>query len=131
MLAGIALLCGVEGGSRWCGLGLALSSTAIALGVLGRAQSAGHPTSGQSVVSVALLQDVAAIQLPRCCRCRTMTEHDDGSGWIGDAKAIGVIIAIILGGRMLLRPALRLIARSETPRIFTAARCCSSSRPLR
>jgi glutathione-regulated potassium-efflux system ancillary protein KefC len=32
-----------------------------------------------------------------------------------------VIGAIVLGGRLLLRPALRWIARSETPEIFTAA----------
>ena len=32
-----------------------------------------------------------------------------------------MIAAIVLGGRLLLRPALRWIARSETPEIFTAA----------
>jgi glutathione-regulated potassium-efflux system ancillary protein KefC len=32
-----------------------------------------------------------------------------------------VIAAIVLGGRLLLRPALRWIARSDTPEIFTAA----------
>jgi glutathione-regulated potassium-efflux system ancillary protein KefC len=32
-----------------------------------------------------------------------------------------VIVIIVLGGRLLLRPALRWIARSDTPEIFTAA----------
>ena len=32
-----------------------------------------------------------------------------------------MIAAIVLGGRLLLRPALRWIARSRTPEIFTAA----------
>ena len=32
-----------------------------------------------------------------------------------------MIAAIVLGGRLLLRPALRWIARSDTPEIFTAA----------
>ncbi len=36
-------------------------------------------------------------------------------------KAISVVVAIVLGGRLLLRPALRWIARSRTPEIFTAA----------
>ena len=36
-------------------------------------------------------------------------------------KIVGVIAAIILGGRLLLRPVLRWIARSRTAEIFTAA----------
>ena len=59
-----ALACGVD----WrlalvAALGLAMSSTAIGLGVLGRAQPAWPRPSGQSVLSVALLQDVAAIPI--------------------------------------------------------------------
>ena len=48
-------------------------------------------------------------------------EGGDGGGWLGAAKAIGTIAVIILGGRLLLRPALRWIANSDTPEIFTAA----------
>jgi glutathione-regulated potassium-efflux system ancillary protein KefC len=44
-----------------------------------------------------------------------------GAGWLGAAKAAAVIAAIVLGGRLVLRPALRWIARSKTPEIFTAA----------
>jgi glutathione-regulated potassium-efflux system ancillary protein KefC len=44
-----------------------------------------------------------------------------GSGWLTAAKAVAMVLAIIFGGRLLLRPALRWIARSETPEIFTAA----------
>jgi glutathione-regulated potassium-efflux system ancillary protein KefC len=122
VLTAIALACGVD----WrlalvAAFGLALSSTAIALGVLGERNLRGT-TSGQSVVSVALLQDVAAIPLLALLPLLgSATDHEDGSGWIGAVKAIGVIVAIILGGRLLLRPALRWIARSETPEIFTAA----------
>jgi glutathione-regulated potassium-efflux system ancillary protein KefC len=36
-------------------------------------------------------------------------------------KAVAVILAIVLGGRLALRPALRWIANSRTPEIFTAA----------
>ncbi|HWH84947.1 MAG TPA: cation:proton antiporter, partial [Burkholderiaceae bacterium] len=45
----------------------------------------------------------------------------DGNGWLGAAKALGVIALIVFGGRLLIRPALRWIARSRTPEIFTAA----------
>jgi glutathione-regulated potassium-efflux system ancillary protein KefC len=34
---------------------------------------------------------------------------------------VGVVALIVLGGRLALRPALRWIARSDTPEIFTAA----------
>ncbi|MDP9126168.1 MAG: cation:proton antiporter, partial [Pseudomonadota bacterium] len=36
-------------------------------------------------------------------------------------RAFGMIALIVLGGRLAIRPALRFIARSQTPEIFTAA----------
>jgi glutathione-regulated potassium-efflux system ancillary protein KefC len=36
-------------------------------------------------------------------------------------KVIGIVGGVILGGRLLLRPALRWIARSKTSEVFTAA----------
>ncbi len=117
---------GVAFGVDWrlalvAAFGLALSSTAIGLGVLNERSLLGT-TSGQSVLSVALLQDVAAIPLLALLPLLAVAGgHDSGGGWIGAAKALGVIAAIVLGGRLLLRPALRWIARSDTPEIFTAA----------
>ena len=82
-------------------------------------------TSGQSVLSVALLQDIAAIPIlalvPLLGRRAGAEQATTAGGWLGAAKAIGVIAVIVLGGRLLLRPALRWIARSGTPEIFTAA----------
>ncbi|MDH5539397.1 MAG: glutathione-regulated potassium-efflux system protein KefC, partial [Rhizobacter sp.] len=108
-------------------LGLGLSSTAIGLGVLNERNLLGT-LSGQSVLSVALLQDVAAIPIlalvPLLAGLGAATgggEAGSAAAWLGAAKAIGVIAAIVLGGRLLLRPALRWIARSDTPEIFTAA----------
>jgi glutathione-regulated potassium-efflux system ancillary protein KefC len=119
---------GVAAGADWrlalvAGLGLALSSTAIGLGVLAE-RNLMPTTSGQSVLSVALLQDVAAIPilalLPLLAPAAG-TAPDAGPGGWGAIKAAAVIAAIVLGGRLLLRPALRWIARSDTPEIFTAA----------
>ncbi|MES2887552.1 MAG: glutathione-regulated potassium-efflux system protein KefC [Pseudomonadota bacterium] len=105
-------------------LGLALSSTAIGLGVLAE-RNLMATTSGQSVLSVALLQDVAAIPIlalvPLLATQSAELSAGDANAWWGAAKALGVIAAIVLGGRLLLRPALRWIARSKTPEIFTAA----------
>jgi len=122
LLFGAALLSGVEWRLALVGaLGLAMSSTAIGLGVLAE-RNLMATTSGQSVLSVALLQDVAAIPiLALVPLLATAGSHASGGGWIAASKALGVIAAIVLGGRLLLRPALRWIARSRTPEIFTAA----------
>ncbi len=122
LLAGGAMACGVD----WrlavvAALGLALSSTAIGLGVLGE-RNLMATTSGESVLSVALLQDIAAIPILALLPFLVVVAgHEAGGGWLGAAKAVGTIAAIILGGRLLLRPMLRWIAKSETPEIFTAA----------
>jgi glutathione-regulated potassium-efflux system ancillary protein KefC len=101
-------------------LGLAMSSTAIGLGVLAE-RNLMATTSGQAVLSVALLQDVAAIPILALLPLLATTAVHSGGGWLAAAKAVGMIAAIILGGRLALRPALRWIARSKTPEIFTAA----------
>jgi glutathione-regulated potassium-efflux system ancillary protein KefC len=122
LMLGVAVLAGLD----WrvalvAALGLAMSSTAIGLGVLAE-RGLMNTTSGQGVLSVSLLQDVAAIPilalLPLLAAAQ---EKAEGGGWIGAAKALGVIAIIVFGGRLLLRPALRWIARSKTPEIFTAA----------
>jgi glutathione-regulated potassium-efflux system ancillary protein KefC len=102
-------------------LGLAMSSTAIGLGVLAE-RNLMATTSGESVLSVALLQDIAAIPILAMLPFLAIAAgHEAAGGWLGAAKAAGTIAAIILGGRLLLRPMLRWIAKSDTPEIFTAA----------
>ena len=102
-------------------LGLALSSTAIGLAVLGERNALPTP-AGQGVLAIALFQDVAAIPiLALLPLLGAQAAAAAGGGWLGAAKAVAVIAALLLGGRLLLRPALRWIARSRTPEIFTAA----------
>ena len=122
LLMGVAVTAGVD----WrlalvAGLGLAMSSTAIGLGVLAE-RNLMATSSGQRVLSVALLQDMAAIPILALLPLLVLqAAAAPGSGWLAAAKAVGVIVAIVLGGRLLLRPALRWIAASDTPEIFTAA----------
>jgi len=102
-------------------IGLAMSSTAIGLGVLAE-RNIMATTSGESILSVSLLQDIAAIPILALLPFLAVSAgHESGGGWLDAVKAIGMIAVIILGGRLLLRPMLRWIARSDTPEIFTAA----------
>jgi len=107
------------------GLGLSLSSTAIALQVMGERNL--MPTSvGQAAFSILLFQDVAAI--PMLALLPLLAENA-GAGASSEpvnhalqaATSIGVILGIVFGGRLLLRPVFRWIARSNAPEIFTAA----------
>ncbi len=104
-------------------IGLAMSSTAIGLGVLAE-RNLMATTSGESILSVSLLQDIATIPILALLPFLVMGsghEGAGGSGWLGPVKAIVTIAVVILGGRLLLRPMLRWIALSDTPEIFTAA----------
>lgn len=120
---------GVALGAPWrialvAALGLALSSTAIALQVMAERNMLAT-ASGQAGFSILLFQDVAAI--PILALLPLLADSVDSHALTGTARAlealkiVGVIAAIILGGRLALRPLLRWIANSKTPEIFTAA----------
>lgn len=126
LLTGVAMAFGVS----WqvalvAGLGLALSSTAIALQAIGERHL--MPTSsGQAGFSILLFQDVAAIPilalLPLLGAISGGNEAIAHTNtWLEAIKIVAAIATIILGGRLLLRPLLRWIANSGTPEIFTAA----------
>jgi len=127
LLTGVAVLFGVA----WqvalvASLGLALSSTAIALQVM--AERNLMPTSsGRAAFSILLFQDVAAIPILALLPLLAVEIAGASGAAVAShpaleaARIVGVIVAIVLGGRMLLRPLFRWIARSRTPEIFTAA----------
>jgi glutathione-regulated potassium-efflux system ancillary protein KefC len=106
-------------------LGLALSSTAIALQVMGE-RNLLPTSSGQAGFSILLFQDVAAIPILALIPLLGVSLDANGTSSGVDIaysaiKIIAIIAGIVIGGRLLLRPIFRWIARSKTPEIFTAA----------
>ncbi|NSX03652.1 glutathione-regulated potassium-efflux system protein KefC [Cupriavidus gilardii] len=128
-MAGCALLIGALAaafGASWqvalvAGLGLALSSTAIALATLGERNLFGTP-AGKASFGILLFQDIAAIPMIALLPMLTLDgpQPADGQAWIGAVKAVAVIAAVVVGGRYLVRPALRFIARTGMREMFTA-----------
>jgi len=128
--AAVLFAVGWAAGASWrvalvAALGLALSSTAIALQVFGE-RNLLKTASGQAGFSILLFQDVAAIPILALLPLLAVGTAAEASmsgvdRLLEGLKIVGVIGGIILGGRLALRPLLRWIARSNTPEIFTAA----------
>ena len=115
------------------GLTLAMSSTAIVLQTLnekGQMKSAG----GQSAFSVLLFQDIAVIPMlaifPLLAVGHAVDAADGHAAattfvsslppWAQTLAVLGAVAAIVLGGRFLMRPILRVIAQTRLREIFTA-----------
>lgn len=134
-IAGIALIVGLSTGEALAvGMALSLSSTAMALQIIQQRRLMAEP-EGQGGFSVLLFQDVIVIAMIAAMPIlATLTPFDgissDYAGsqsdapsptglWLG-AAVIAVFTGMFLGGRYLLTPLFRLIARSEVRETFTA-----------
>lgn len=127
-LTGVALaLAGVAYGLSWqaslvIGLALSMSSTAFVLQILAER---GELTTrhGRSSFAILLFQDLAVIPLLALIPLLGPgAEVPQGMEAMREAlQAVAVIVAVIVGGRLLLRPVFQAIAASRTNEIFTAA----------
>lgn len=102
-------------------MGLALSSTAMALQILSEKNILSTP-AGQNGFSILLFQDLAVIPMLALLPLLA-TVADTGieqNKWVILLKIISVIAAIIIGGRYLIRPVFRFIASTGIREITTA-----------
>jgi len=122
-LGGAALLLGMTWRTALVvGFGLSLSSTPLVLQLLAerRQLQAQH---GRSAFGILLFQDLAVMPalalLPLLAPAGAVTSSEPG--WIVAAKLVAVLIGLVIGSRLLLRPLLRIVGETRTPEVFTAA----------
>ncbi|WP_434997365.1 glutathione-regulated potassium-efflux system protein KefB [Vibrio scophthalmi] len=99
------------------GMGLALSSTAIALRVIDEQGLAGTET-GQSGFAVLLFQDIAVI--PMLALLPVLAGNTSGN-WLDGLWMLVGVTALLIGGHFLLRPLFRYVVMSGVRELFTVA----------
>ncbi len=136
----IAAVC-LTAGYTWntavaVGMILALSSTAIVLQTLAE-KGLVNTDGGQSAFSVLLFQDIAVIPMLAILPLLALgpeagsqlgAQADHPTSWVDGLPAwaqtlavLAAVAGIFVGGRYLMRPVFRFIARTRQSEIFTAA----------
>ena len=119
-IAALAYMAGAKApGAVVLGAGLALSSTAIVLPLLAERDLLGTG-AGRDTFAVLLFQDVAFVPLVALVPLLTGVDVPDRVPWIEVARGAAAILAILLGGRFLMRPAFQAVGAAHTPEVFTA-----------
>lgn len=104
------------------GFALSLSSTAFVLQVLGERRELTAP-HGRAAFGILLFQDLAAI--PALAAIPLLTTSGAGAEAAGDplvslAIAAGVILGLVVAGRLLLRPVFRYVLSVRSPELSSA-----------
>lgn len=129
-LAGLAI------GFSWqaslaLGLALAMSSTAIVLQSL-KEKGMMQTPAGQASFAVLLFQDIAVIpilailpvlatQTPTHLNNEHSSLLDGLPGWVSTIAVFGAVVAVVLLGRFVVVPLLRVMAKTRMREMFTAA----------
>jgi monovalent cation:H+ antiporter-2, CPA2 family len=99
------------------GAALSMSSTAVVVQVLSHEKRLGAPV-GRASLAVLLLQDIAAVPVLFCI---SVLGAAGGAFTWTIVQAVVVVLGLIIGGRLLLRPLFRSVARTGSPELFVAA----------
>ena len=103
------------------GLGLALSSTAFGLQSLAERKELNQP-HGRLAFAILLFQDIAAIPLIAMVPLLAGSDHPttEAQGVQHVLQILGSIAVVIIGGRYLLRPVFRIVAKTGLREVSTA-----------
>ena len=99
------------------GLGLSLSSTAFAIQLMNE-QRILHTPPGQQGFSVLLMQDVAVIPILLLVAALAPIQAESGPQWY---VSLGAVAGVLVVGRFLINPFLRIIAKYGSSEVMTAA----------
>jgi Kef-type K+ transport system membrane component KefB len=101
------------------GMGVAMSSTAIGLTALTEKKQL-HTPGGQAAFATLLFQDLSVIPLFMLLAFIAPNRSTSSFDLLAVAKALAVILAIVITSRTLLRPLMRIIAQAGVREIFVA-----------
>jgi len=134
VIGGIALAVGQHWNEALAiGMTLAMSSTAIVLQTLSE-KGLMRSSAGQSAFSVLLFQDIAVIPMLAIIPLLAVHEvtHGGGDGhgtasliadlpgWLQTLAVLGAVVGVIVAGRYLVQPLMRVVARTRLRELFTA-----------
>ncbi len=110
------------------GLVLALSSTAFALQTLAERKEL-RTQQGRAAFSILLFQDLAVIPLLAVLPWIATASIEKVAGspamtdtqWLAIGFSVVAVAVVVVGGRYVLRPFLKLVAAADVPELFTAA----------
>lgn len=105
------------------GFGLSLSSTPLVLQLLAERSQLKSP-HGRAAFGILLFQDLAVLPVLAALPLLAPTSVQpsaEANGILTLVKLLAVMAAIVIGGRLVLRPALRVVARIKVSEVFTAA----------
>src|ERR1700719_923343 len=110
-----------RGSALVIGFGLSMSSTALVLQLLAERGQL-NSQYGRSAFSILLFQDIAVLPaltlLPLLGVAAARTAGP--GGWLA-LKLLAVLATVVIGGRYVLRPMLRVVAATRVAEAFTAA----------
>ncbi len=103
------------------GISLALSSTPIAISAMAERHLDKTPV-GRIALTISIFQDLVAIPLIALVPVfgQPNAAGQGGGGFLAALEALGAIVAVIVVGRFLTRPILRIIAKTSSREVFSA-----------
>jgi len=106
-------------GAVAAGIAGAMSSTAISIQSMTERNLLPAPL-GRASLAILLFQDISAIAVLALVPLLGTAQPGGQPAWIQALSAVGAIAGVVVVGRFVLPPVMRLIARSEVREIFTA-----------